>query len=81
MSEWISVDDRLPDLDVPVLARIAWQPETIIATYSKFVGDKYEWDEQSEYEDVQGDACVSHSLYSNKVTHWMPLPEPRENKS
>ena len=76
MSEWISTKDRVPDDWIPVLARVAWQTRTIIAVRSRNTAD---WFEQSEYEEIKGDAIVCHSMEDFTITHWMELPEPPED--
>lgn len=75
MNEWISVEDRLPDGNKTVLAYAKYRqinnelsdPFIMVATkYQR--GNKDIW-----WED---DNCV----YLEDVTHWMPLPEPPEEK-
>ena len=61
-SEWISVDDRLPSEDVPVICYsndivTGWQVVL-------FVSDSF-WMESS-----------TGAPYPAIVTHWMPLPAP-----
>ena len=74
---WISVNDRLPDLhddtlevadevieykvSEPVLC-VFNNDEQIVAIYEKDEGDKGYW------VDFFGGSCL------NSVTHWMPLP-------
>jgi len=76
--EWIKVEDRLPPYYAPVLARVAFQTETIIA--ARYEADAGSWFEQSEYEEITGDARVTHCLDDYRITHWMPLPEPPEDR-
>ena len=60
MDDWISVEDRLPDNDLLVLAYI-FNPYTIdswITTGVRYNGSSW-----------------SGNGHCN-VTHWMPLPEP-----
>lgn len=63
--KWISVEDRLPEIDRFVIGCVAdmyslkgsvW---VSLVCYCKFL---------DEWEDVHG--------YKAEVTHWMPLPEP-----
>ena len=64
MSEWISVDDRLPEHG------------EVIAFSTQYGDYLIGWLTESEYEDVvcHGDGCEMYH-----VTHWMPLPEiPKE---
>lgn len=58
---WISVDDRLPEDDVPVIACCAgkWHGETMYQ-------DGYGW-----YDDEHGRI----NSKDREPTHWMPFPE------
>ena len=62
VQEWISVDDRLPEADVAVLARCFYHESwrTLVCHTSK--RNTGEW-----YTNVAGQWV--------QVTHWMPLPE------
>ena len=67
MSEWISVDDRLPDIIGDYICydqggEIAWA----------FFTSNKRWAYSS---------CYGEGGFYESVTHWMPLPEPPENKS
>ena len=69
--EWISVKDRLPEIDKKVLVcDIDVEDEPVIHTYELSIDeDGYFWsDEGGWWIDFE---CV---------THWMPLPEPPETK-
>lgn len=61
--KWISVEERLPEVDMGVVcvAQTAWGPE---------VTEGYFW-KQSQMISPIDEACAF-----DKVTHWMPLPEP-----
>ena len=61
MSEWISVEDRLPDESVSCLV---FGPD---GNYVGWVCDPVQkwWAREGDLDDY----CV-------EVTHWMPLPEP-----
>jgi hypothetical protein len=66
MSEWISVDDRLPDLDTGVIGfyRISsfnWILTVCIRNDSGFQTVDFWMDD------------IIHDL---PITHWMPFPEP-----
>jgi hypothetical protein len=67
MSNWISVRDKLPVTDDEVLV----------------VGDGWDgmnwWriyymDDDGQWFTIDGDAV--NDLSAQKITHWMPLPEP-----
>ena len=61
--QWISVDDRLPEFCVSVLARCFHQGRwrTLVCHTSKENAGEWYTDEVCQWV---------------KVTHWMPLPEP-----
>lgn len=63
VQEWISVDDRLPEAGVAVLARCFYHENwrTLVCFTSK--NNVGEWYTYVAWRWV-------------KVTHWMPLPEP-----
>jgi hypothetical protein len=69
--KWISVDDRMPEDETPVLivrngeiriGEIRWEHPSFEDTYEAF---RY-WDDP--YDDGQ-------SWENFEITHWMPLPE------
>ena len=60
--EWISVDERLPEADSPVL---------IFTRKNRYyVGYYYKAAVDRNYTGFYADSC------KRDVTHWMPLPEP-----
>ena len=73
MSDWISVEDRLPE-EGPVLVRWVGEffghedPRTDVGYYD----DPADYDDP---DDGQGWLFWRHEQ-EIKVTHWMPLPEP-----
>ena len=69
VQEWISVDDRLPDL-IPYSAGIAYS-ETVIVLTSGQKETIAVWDGSTWI--AQFDCC---ELWGEKITHWMPLPQP-----
>lgn len=74
MSEWISVDDRLPELGVEVLV---YKPAS---KWGKIQFDT--WDEQHEAPLSWSSATIPTGFGWNDtddfydITHWMPLPPP-----
>lgn len=81
MIDWISVNDRLPDAEVPVLV----SDGKIVATA------KYRVEKQSYWEQVD-DTTQKLRAEDSKywsfsdadwfaVTHWMPLPDPPTSAS
>ena len=64
MSEWIKVDDRLPEYEGMYLCRFE---DGDIETFYYFWGDE------------DGDGDSGHwGMCNCPITHWMPLPEPPE---
>lgn len=66
MSEWISVEDRLPELNKIVLIFCRSGPlKDHICFIGKLTKDGYEY-----FTNLSG-----QEIYSEYITHWMPLPE------
>ena len=69
VQEWISVDERLPDL-IPYSSGIAYSEIVLVLTSRRketiAVWDGSTWIAQFDY-------C---ELWGEKITHWMPLPLP-----
>lgn len=76
MSEWISVEDRLPDDGVEVIFIETW--EGLPNSWNMYIGWRLDggWKEQAHSIEVHGDAWTSHDVSDAYVTHWMPLPDP-----
>lgn len=73
-SEWISVEDRLPIDNKPILLyqKVKHsQFKQVIGAYDNGKFNSYE----SEFNDDL------YKGYYNKITHWMPLPQPPKNNS
>lgn len=68
MAEWISVNDRLPENNKPVLVVAHSIPFT--AAYAHW---KRKWVVLGQYRNAD-------LREGKKVTHWMPLPEPPEDE-
>lgn len=64
MSEWISVEDRLPDVDSFVIAYFSDDGVPSVLGVSEYI-----------VECIRGD---DYSPIWSSITHWMPLPEPPE---
>lgn len=66
VQQWISVKDRLPDMRHDVLVSQTWWNErkpAQIGWYNEVTGNWYILKEDGY-------------VINNKVTHWMPLPQP-----
>ena len=73
VQEWIPVDDRLPETDgiyIVCDCRLNWNP----------------WIHTAGFRKASSSWCELHGIYyddrygryseQDKITHWMPLPEP-----
>lgn len=81
MQEWISVEDRLPELEQIVLAVLnepnkrlnyPYEEKTLFLFrkgYNYITGYEEKWERPFGAETVD---------YNDEVTHWMPLPQPPE---
>ena len=63
-SDWVSVDERLPSVNLKVLVWHSRKEKFFTATYDR---DLKIWLEN-------GSPYLSNFLYS--ITHWQPLPQP-----
>lgn len=67
MSNWISVDEKLPPKNTAVLCLIKYAEPDKWFTYALLTLNNGEWEQ----------FWGSRSLYPEyQVTHWQPLPEP-----
>ena len=64
MNEWISVDDRLPEIEGHYLVHT---PRSFPKNCKLQIGELYS-DDNSWYNEADD--------YLDDVTHWQPLPEP-----
>ena len=73
--EWISVKDRLPAYEVPVLVyRPSMAAPILVDEYQGF------WDEDDLDNWCEGWALYGKHNGKDIITHWMPLPEPPKEK-
>ena len=73
-SKWISVEDRMPEIDEFVLVLRAWDGKL-----SQCV-DKLELHHDCEEPEGKQDWYDFLYSYICEVTHWQPLPEPPETR-
>jgi len=60
--KWISVKDKLPDVDIYVLGyNISWGETQVVCRKSH---------------SLQGYCFLDSDDYNVNITHWMPLPKP-----
>jgi hypothetical protein len=75
MSEWISVEDRLPEDHILVL--VCWSHIDGGGEYDMDYMDEEMWGgwfNRAEHYNIAGGNANEEAPY----THWMPLPEPPE---
>lgn len=80
MSDWISVDERLPPYGQEVLLFIQTKLRNVDYDTDKEIGDSYVCKEKAIGCIKNNDLWLNYDqdgFYSvSDVTHWMPLPEP-----
>lgn len=74
LDSWISVKERLPEQDVPVLVygKVLNDIRRVLGVRRRYRGDqdwKYSWESEDEYIYTQ-----------DEVSHWMPLPKLSEGE-
>ena len=69
-AEWISVKDKMPELDKNVLVH---NSDGCRVVCLKEYSDGIEWHHQS-------DSCGCCNTFDTEVTHWMELPDGPEVK-
>ena len=74
MSEWISVEDRWPDLDIPVLVVHAGDPDFLITAVRTVIDESWYWSQLAwgNFREDCNYECDDEYDYS----HWMSLPSP-----
>lgn len=71
MSEWISVEDRLPRSEQIVIGYTPCDKFMFVGFHQESKSVNYDW---SNWKIIT--ALRSTKTMTKKVTHWMPLPEP-----
>ncbi|WP_315080294.1 DUF551 domain-containing protein [Acinetobacter guillouiae] len=68
---WISVDERLPEFGIPVLAtNINFENGKYWWVFERYQDDDFGW-YWSRFEDSLDDAYADEYT----ITHWLPIPE------
>ena len=75
MSEWISIDDRMPVKFQKVIVADIGHGEIYSFTGARYMGDGFFVAETDGLEAKNYDGGASISLDMD-ATHWMPLPKP-----
>lgn len=74
MAEWISIKDRLPEFNIPVLVYAIGKIDGFIGSsiieITDYTNRKY------GFNIVGWNAPRQYFLVDYEITHWMPLPEP-----
>lgn len=76
MSKWISVKDRLPEIETSVLIYVSKEKEMHTAQFCN-------WEKEicDNWHVSAGKYIYDPLVFEREeVTHWMPLPEPPELK-
>ena len=74
MMEWISVKDRLPEYDVPVLVISKTYPNEVTTAVLRYE-DGWHWEQYAGYGFLSDKDCYEFDD-DYQYTHWMPLPTP-----
>lgn len=83
MSNWISVDDSLPEVNVHVLVVVKYDDEPFIASLRHPRRGNPRWfSELPDYGNIEGDAYWDGDFTNTvtQVTHWRPLPMAPPNE-
>ena len=73
MSNWILVEDRLPELGVTVLG---WNSDglRVVNCDIRYGGNGYVWSSECR------DACSCCDFFDENITHWIPMIDGPVNK-
>lgn len=74
-TQWISIEDRLPEADQNVLLYVDY---SVYETITMFVGHLLERDGHHHWAPYDWNGL---GFNFDDITHWMPLPEPPEELS
>ena len=72
--EWISVEKQLPEKPGIYLVYLSKSQNVITASFRSY-GISYDWYNNVDFNGYKD----SPFIITDKVTHWMPLPEPPDD--
>ena len=73
--EWQPIETAPKDGRCLLLIECKYETEPFIGSWSERRG---KWFASTTHYDTDGNACVIDKVYSDGVSHWMPLPPPPE---
>jgi len=79
--EWISVDERLPEVKTDVLVAERWVDIPFVGYLVFDDNNKITWRANKEFYEADGDAILIDTVESADVTHWQPLPSPPKEET
>lgn len=74
--QWISLDERLPELEAEVLLFDDWLTSNKEKRQDIRVGHLSEFTTRKKSDGVQYDFVWGGTNFAFNITHWMPLPSP-----
>lgn len=78
---WISAEDRLPEMEVPVLVIPADYPDHLCTAMRTDDGEFWYWAVTRSYYSNLRDGYYYEVDDDYKFTHWMPLPKPPQEQT
>lgn len=78
--EWISIKDKLPELDETVLIFDDWKSSDGSRIKDIRVGHLSEFTTKKTSSGITHNCEWKGTEFAFNITHWMPLPTPPKNK-
>jgi len=77
---WISIEDRLPELDQAVLLFDYWKDSNDVCHKDIRVGYLTEYTTRNTSKGISRNCEWGGCEFLFNITHWQPLPEPPKEK-